>query len=238
MFKKGDIWNKYSYDYDNLNSLLAYKELLEKIISIINKYCNQDKRCKIVDLGCGTGSLSISLSNRFKKSQIISIDNSDSMLAVLKRKIDFNKIENIDVLKADIKKLTSYKNLTDADVYIMNNVLYTIGEKEKFLENLSKLLRKKSILIISDPKPVMEYKYVSIIKKQFSSIKIFWQSLRLIPSFIRIYVSNKEIDKKYVRYSKNKYIEIFHKSGYDILHSEYTYADQANLFVLKKNEYC
>lgn len=63
--------------------LPRYDEMLEAIV-----LCIPSKAERILDLGCGTGELSLKLFERFPKAQIVAVDYSPRMLATARSKLE------------------------------------------------------------------------------------------------------------------------------------------------------
>lgn len=71
----------------------------------------------IVDLGTGTGILSILLSKKTNPKKIIAIEKQKEVYEMAKRSIQLNSLENkIEILNEDIKNLTLEKNKYDVVV--------------------------------------------------------------------------------------------------------------------------
>ena len=60
---------------------------------------------KVLEVGCGTGQLSIGTAARFKGSKVLAIDLSLSSLSYAKRKTEELEIQNIEYIQADILDL-------------------------------------------------------------------------------------------------------------------------------------
>lgn len=87
-------YNTFALFYDQLTENVSYKVRSEYISNFFSKY---DKRiCKVLDLACGTGSISKYLSDR--GYSIYGIDLSEDMLTVA----DSKNIPNLTLLKGDM----------------------------------------------------------------------------------------------------------------------------------------
>ena len=80
------------------------------IAKLIDSYC--ENKDSIIDAGCGIGALSLELSNYF--GEVISVDNNEAPLKMLKSNIkDLNK-SNIKIICSDINSLKLSKKISNA----------------------------------------------------------------------------------------------------------------------------
>lgn len=89
--------------YDGLNRDIDYSEWADFLEEIFRRYSDK-KISSIVDLGCGTGSMTLELAKR--KYDMIGIDNSPDMLVVARTR-DFKK-SGILWLEQDITEFELY----------------------------------------------------------------------------------------------------------------------------------
>jgi len=226
------LWNKYAINYDVLNVLVAYNELIELFIKKIKKYGDGKNLRTIIDLGCGTGSLTVLLASNFPNAVIFAIDNSDEMLKILDKKVKKQQITNIRILKHNILDVDTTM-FPEADIIVMNNVLYTINDKRKLLLDMQRGLKKNGIIVFSDPVPVGKYNYWSIIRRQFGSLSLIFKSILLCSRLLWVLSWNKKINRTYIRLDMKEYKKLLCDLGYNILEWVPSYAGQANLFVIK-----
>ncbi|MEJ5287303.1 MAG: Peptide chain release factor N(5)-glutamine methyltransferase [Candidatus Kapaibacterium sp.] len=96
---------------------LSYKILLNKKVFIprpetemlVNLVCShykhkKDEALKILDIGCGSGAITIALADFFKNSEVTAIDIDDNAIAQTEENIDYHKLTNATVLKLNILK--------------------------------------------------------------------------------------------------------------------------------------
>lgn len=79
--------------------------LIEELINLYNikTDCNTDANLEILDIGTGSGAISISLAKYLKKSHVISVDISDIALEIATQNAISNDVENqIDFIKSDL----------------------------------------------------------------------------------------------------------------------------------------
>lgn len=117
--------------YDNKHDFVAEygKGLLE--------YIPQNEKQSILDLGCGTGTLTVQLNNLAK--MVIGVDQSESMIKKAQE-----QYPNINFLICDALSLP-FEN--QFDVVFSNAVFHWIKDHETLLDNINKVLKPKGLLV-------------------------------------------------------------------------------------------
>ncbi len=132
--------------YDKLISRFlkekVWKELL--IVSIINHSPG-----KILDVGCGTATLTIMLKKEFPAASVTGIDGDGKILAIADKKIKEAKL-NINLKEALSFKLPFADN--HFDVVVSSLMLHHLSDddKQKTLHEIIRVLRPGGQLIIAD----------------------------------------------------------------------------------------
>lgn len=99
----------------------------------------------IVDLGCGTGEITIKLAE--KGYNLTGIDNSPEMLAIAEQKAS-NKQLQIDWFKQDLRLLEGLKNLDVAVSFCdVLNYITTRDEVKQVFQNVANLLREGGLFL-------------------------------------------------------------------------------------------
>jgi ubiquinone/menaquinone biosynthesis C-methylase UbiE len=114
--------------------------------SIINKI-DKKSNLEILDIGCGTGLLSVCFVDI--ASSILAVDNSQSMLDEFNNKISSS--DNLNSIKTQKCDITSY-DFKDKkfDLIISNMTFHHIKDIESVIEKLSKNLKSGGYLAIAD----------------------------------------------------------------------------------------
>lgn len=97
----------------------------------------------VLDVGCGNGSVSISIAKRHSKSLITGIDLNKNNIQFAKEKQKKNNLKNLIFINCDIKDCSEIKS----DVVILSNVLEHIENRSLFLRNIQKLSGANIFLI-------------------------------------------------------------------------------------------
>lgn len=140
------------YDYERrLNELdqgidITFKKILEPFIydNISDYLQNKDKKVDIMDVGCGCGYLSNSISKRFKSIKVKGIDISESAIKCAESHFHLN------FNKKDIIQLEEDKKY---DVIVYNMVLHNLRELEKAISKTSSILKDNGVVLITIPHP-------------------------------------------------------------------------------------
>ena len=117
------IWNNFSFVQENAKNFLKY--ITEKIK--LNKYLT------VMDFGCGTGILGLSLINNVKK--VIFLDSSKGMIKQVQRGIFEKKVLNYEIIEGDIN---IYKG-DRIDLILVANVFHHIEDINSVINKFSKI---------------------------------------------------------------------------------------------------
>ena len=109
--------------------------LVEEIINI----CNNKTGLNILDIGTGSGAITVSLAKYLDKSHIVSVDISDIALEIASKNAVSNKVdERIDFIKSDVFSNVSRENKFDIIVsnppYIKKSDIDGLDRQEKDFE--------------------------------------------------------------------------------------------------------
>ncbi len=122
-------WNSTLYDKKHDFVAEYGKGLLE--------FIPKNSRQAILDLGCGTGALTVQLADLCNK--IIGVDSSQSMIDKAKE-----QFSNIEFMVCDALALP-YEN--EFDVVFSNAVFHWISDHDALLENIHKVLKPQGLLV-------------------------------------------------------------------------------------------
>jgi len=177
------------YHYQQINRLkpfcfnafvLARYQLHIKFISDYIKKSGQTKPTKILDVGCGDGTLLYLLKKSLKrcKFKLYGIDSSKPALKVAKEKNP--QVNFIKGKATDLK----YRNNT-FDLVISSDVIEHLNNGEKMIKELRRVCKKNGFVIVGTPIRITEQpidklhikeyypnEFKQMFRKYFSSIKL------------------------------------------------------------------
>lgn len=135
-------WESYARDYDALNALNPYHEMLKLVTSYV------PKNGKLLDASCGTGNLEIRLPND-SLIQVTGVDSSQEMLARAKQKHKEN--QNFSFVFGDLNKQLDFPhNFFDSIACV--NTLYAVDDPIFTLREFKRVLTPNGTLIVVTPK--------------------------------------------------------------------------------------
>ncbi|HHY72942.1 MAG TPA: class I SAM-dependent methyltransferase [Bacillus bacterium] len=129
--------------YDDLMTDVPYENWLDFIMKNIESYGNGGKR--LLDLGCGTGTLSIPLAEN--GYDVTGIDLSEEMLAIAQAK-SIDACVNIPFYQQDMSELAGFEPFDIIGVFCdALNYLRTEEDVERTIRNIYNLLHPGGLLL-------------------------------------------------------------------------------------------
>lgn len=205
------LWEIQGFLYEGLFSLVPHKKLVQTTATRISK--NPD--CRVLDAGCGTGRLQ-QYANRL---QVVGIDNSSSMLKVAKSR-------DQEVYQADLTEDWPFSN-EEFDVVVSLNVLYTLCDPKKFLEETYRVLRYEGDVYIATP---INSKLTPLVTEHIktASISELLGSVVNLPrllAWIAVLASKRFLDENdFYFYSPSTLVSLLEAAGFRVVSVESCYA--------------
>jgi len=157
------FWN---FDFDISKKILIPRPETEVLIEMVTKKFNKKRDLKFLDIGCGSGCISVSLLDYFKKSNGTAIDISkDAILNTRLNSNNFNLSNRLKILK---KNMFTYRTEKKFDLIISNPPYLKLSDYIN-LDHGIKIYEPKEALI-GDNKEGLKF-YKEIIKKFKNNLK-------------------------------------------------------------------
>ena len=97
----------------------------------------------VLDVGCGNGSVAISIAKKIPDSKVIGIDIDRNNIEFAKEKLKENNLRNLTFIHGDIKDQKEIKS----EIVILSNILEHIENRPLFLKNIIFISNAKTFLI-------------------------------------------------------------------------------------------
>lgn len=144
-----EIFNKFEQQY-------MWRKLLNATLNCLNtKYC--------LDLGCGTGNLTIKEAMIF--DHVIGLDISREMIRVLKTKVNRTLEDKLDYVIADCENLPFRNNVFD--FISMYSVLHHLPSIYIALKEIYRVLRIRGVMFISHEPNAKERRIIADVLNRF-----------------------------------------------------------------------
>jgi len=157
----------WKFDLDVSKKVLIPRPETEVLIEMVAKEINEKKNLEFLDIGCGSGCISISLLECYKKSVGTGIDISKD--AILNTKINLNNYNFTNRIKLLSKNIFTYKTDKKFDLIISNPPYLKLSDYISLDPGIKKYEPKEAL--IGDNKEGLRF-YKEIIKKFKNNIKL------------------------------------------------------------------
>jgi tRNA (cmo5U34)-methyltransferase len=143
-----DHFEKEAHFYDEiiLKLIPYYKEMVNSLASSIP--CDKEASIQILDLGCGTGSISKAILEKFPKAKCTIIDISREMLRIAESKIGKNAINKS--ICEDFYELTIENKYDVVASSLALHHLITDEDKKAFYSKIFNMLKPNGIFLNAD----------------------------------------------------------------------------------------
>ncbi len=105
----------------------------------------------VADLGAGTGFYSIAAGMLVPQGKVYAVEINKDFLATIKNKATEAHLNNVEILWGDIEKIEGTKIGNGVvDAVIASNVLFQVEDKDKFIEEIKRILKQKGRVLLID----------------------------------------------------------------------------------------
>ena len=149
MKKRNTVTKNWFKDWANeYDSTLGKVKRHHKLLDLVVKSSNVKSKDKVLDIGCGTGLLSLKFLQK-ADCLIYGIDNSPEMLKIFK-----NKIDKLDLSEKIVCKLACAENIDFEinyfDIIASTVTLHHVKSKYPVIKKIYKLLKPDGKFVLGD----------------------------------------------------------------------------------------
>ncbi|SFD23618.1 class I SAM-dependent methyltransferase [Clostridium uliginosum] len=155
--KSKQTFNNQANIYDSTYYGKHAKKLYNSVVEEINGF----KCRKILDVGCGTGTV-LSILSKKDSICLAGIDLSKDMLNIARQKLN----KNVELKIGDSEQLPWYNDIFDA--IICTDSFHHYPEPEKVLSEMARVLKDKGHLVIGDPWMISPLRQVFNLQLKYS----------------------------------------------------------------------
>ena len=121
----------------------------QRSFEYITKYIPIKKHFHVLDIGCGTGILTLKVAEKVKA--LLAVDNSQGMLDILNKKIKQKNVKNIQTLHHDI--VENNLPFRDFNLVFSTKTMHHIEKIDEFLKYIYSILDNEGYVCIIDLLP-------------------------------------------------------------------------------------
>jgi len=145
-------WQAWVARWDRMQSryLVKRSERFEAIVSLIK--ATQDSPARILDLGCGTGSLMLSVLEAFPAAQVVGVDFDPTMLWLARARLE-SYADRSRVMLLDLRELSWAKEITTpVDAVVSATALHWLkpAHLSELYRQLAAIIRPGGIFLNAD----------------------------------------------------------------------------------------
>ena len=149
--------------YDKMMAVFAQRTAAKCAAFLIEHIKPTDR---ILDIGCGVGSITLDFARLVPHGQVIGIDISDSDLAIAKDAADAQGVKNIEFKQVDAYKLHETFEEDSFDIIHAHQVLLHVSEPVRVLQQMRRAARPGGYVASTDCAEVFTYPLLPAHEKQ------------------------------------------------------------------------
>jgi len=136
------LFEKFPRLYDLIIEVFGYKKTVRRFMKRF------ESNGIILDLGCGSGLLSVCMAKNNRNCSVIAIDKSDGLLKILKNQLDREGVKNMEIIRSDLSQGLPIKNNT-LDFVITSGLIEYVDYDDLFNEVYRSLKMNGRFLILA-----------------------------------------------------------------------------------------
>ena len=105
----------------------------------------------VADLGAGTGYYAVAAGLLALKGKVYAVELKKDFLDTIKKRVSDAHLDNVEIILGNVEKLGGTK-IADGvvDAVIASNILFQVEDKEKFIEEVKRILKPKGRVLLVD----------------------------------------------------------------------------------------
>lgn len=117
----------------------------------------------VADLGAGTGYYTVAAGHLVSRGKVYAVEIEQDFLTKIKHKVSEYALANIETIWGNVEKIGGTKLGDDiVDSVIASNILFQVEDKDKFIEEVKRILKPKGRVLVVDwsESPVIHNKHI------------------------------------------------------------------------------
>ena len=205
------IGKTYFYDHEFFTppGIFIPRPETELIIDCIQNDFDTTAKKTVLDIGCGSGCIGITIASLYKNFDVKSIDISNQAIDIANKNAQHLSISNIEIIKQDIFEMPTKKfdiivsnppylgiqEVSQLDPSIKNHdPLKALSDQEDglkfykyFINNLSTLIEKEGFMYFEIPKSIITNQIIDMIHNNSNIDSIFFKDLEGNKRVIKVF---------------------------------------------------
>jgi ubiquinone/menaquinone biosynthesis C-methylase UbiE len=105
----------------------------------------------VADLGAGTGYYSLEVAKIVPRGKVYAVELQKDFLTTIKSRVAEARLQNVEIIWGNVEKKGGTKIADQvADAVIASNILFQVEDKEKFIEEIKRILKPKGRVLLVD----------------------------------------------------------------------------------------
>ena len=199
----------YQHEFFTPPGIFIPRPETELIIDCIQNDFDTTAKKTVLDIGCGSGCIGITIASLYKNFDVKSIDISNQAIDIANKNAQHLSISNIEIIKQDIFEMTTKKfdiivsnppylgiqEVSQLDPSVKNHdPLKALSDQEDglkfykyFINNLSTLIEKEGFMYFEIPKSIITNQIIDMIHNNSNIDSIFFKDLEGNKRVIKVF---------------------------------------------------
>ena len=199
----------YEHEFFTPPGIFIPRPETELIIDCIQNDFDTTAKKTVLDIGCGSGCIGITIASLYKNFDVKSIDISNQAIDIANKNAQHLNISNIEIIKQDIFEMPTKKfdiivsnppylgiqEVSQLDPSVKNHdPLKALSDQEDglkfykyFINNLSTLIEKEGFMYFEIPKSIITNQIIDMIHNNSNIDSIFFKDLEGNKRIIKVF---------------------------------------------------